>query len=160
MATQKNSVHSVGNVNSNDIRTIPEVFAGENLENYSVVELAYVGDKRTATYLNAGTAGYLACAVEVMYDDELFTEFYVGSGEGLRVIHLDKGVRFETSNFTQISGTAPARGQFAEWDKTTKKFKLSATAPATPALGLVLKVVDVTNGDFGFGVNMVRFEIQ
>ncbi|MGG0308440.1 hypothetical protein ABEY43_06500 [Priestia megaterium] len=160
MATQKKSVHSVGNINSSDIRTIPEVFAGADLENYSLVELAYVGDKRTASYLNSGSVAYLLCAVEVMYDNELFTEFYVGAGEGGRVIHLDKGVRFETTNFAQISGTAPARGQYAEWDKTAKKFKLLAAPSGTAPAGAVFKVVNVGTSAYGFGAPMVRFEVQ
>lgn len=160
MATVKNSKHAVGNLNSSDVLTIPEVFAGEDLENYSLVELAYDGDVRKATYLNTGDEAYLLCAVEVMYDGEMLIEFYPANGEGVRVVHLKQGLRFETSNFEAISGTAPARGQYAEWDATAKKFQLLATPSGLAPAGKVFKVVNVGTGEFGFGVPLVRLEVQ
>lgn len=161
MATQKDTLHSVGNLNSFHVVTIPEVFAGENLENYSLVELNYDAEgNRKATYLNTADKGYLVCAVEVMYDNEEMTEFYVGSGEGIRVINLEEGVRFETTNFEQISGTAPARNQFAEWDATAKKFQLLSAPSGTAPAGLVFKVVDVVASQYGFGELMCRLEVQ
>lgn len=160
MAIDKTKVHAVGNINSSHVVTIPEVFAGEDLENYSLVELSYNGDVREAKYASdTATKAYLLCAVEVMYDNEQLTEFYVKQGEACRVIHLEQGVRFETSNFNPISGTTPARGQYASWDATAKKFQLSATVPATPVAGLVFQVVDVSSGDLVFGVPMVRLEV-
>lgn len=160
MATQKNTLHSVGNLNSFHVVTIPEVFAGEDLENYSLVELSYnVDGTREAKYLNNGTEAYLLAAVEVMYDGEQFTEFYVGEGEGVRVVHLEKGLRFETSNYVQISGTAPAKGQYAEWDKTAKKFQLMASPSGSAPAGKVFQVVDVNSLEYTLGATTVRLEV-
>lgn len=159
MATQKNSVHAVGNLNSSLVRTIPEIKAGEALENYSLVKLAHNGNgERIATYLaDATKKGVLVAAVEVMYDGESMQEFYVGNGEYFRPVHLDKGVRFETSLFNQIVGTDPAVGQYASWDATAKKFKLEATESATAAQ--TFEVVAVLTGEYGFGQNAVRLEV-
>ena len=159
MATQKNSVHAVGNLNSSLVRTIPEIKAGENLENYSLVKLAHnANGERIATYLaDATKKGVLAAAVEVMYDGEAVSEFYIGNGEYFRAVQPDKGVRFETSNYNQIAGTAPAVGQFASFDATAKKFKLEAVESATAAQ--TFEVVDVLNGEYGFGLPMVRLEV-
>ncbi len=160
MAIDKTKVHSVGNINSRHIVTIPEVFAGEDLENYSLVELSYDGNKRKATYLDTGDDAYLLCAVEVMYDNESYKDFYVGKDEGCRVIHLEKGVRFETTNFEQISGVAPARGQYAEWDATAKKFQLMSAPSGTAPADKVFEVVNVSTGEYGFGALMVRLQVK
>lgn len=160
MATVKKSTHGVGSLNSHNVIDIPEVFAGTDLENYTLVELSTVGGVRTSNYLNGATKKpYLACAVEIMYDGEQYKEFYIGQGEAHRTVEVKGSLRFDTSNYTQISGTAPAKGQFASWDFATKKFVLSATVPATPAGGVHFEVVDV-DGYGNLGLPTVRLEAQ
>jgi len=154
-------VHAVGNLNSSQVRTVPYVFASEDLENYSAVELFYQDGVRKAKYATAdATEIYLVPAVEVTYDGEAFTQFYIGKDEGTRIVQFDKGVRFSTSNFVQISGTAPSKGQYASWDAATKKYQLSATVPATPVGNKVYEVVDIVSGAYGFGQNMIRLETK
>lgn len=162
MAIDKSKkVHAVGNLNSSQVRTVPYVFASEDLENYSAVELFYQDGVRKAKYATAeATEIYLVAAVEVAYDDEAFTQFYIGKDEGARTAQFDKGVRFETSNFAQISGTAPAKGQYASWDATAKTYQLSASAPSTPVGNKVFEVVDIVAGAYGFGQNMIRLETK
>jgi hypothetical protein len=158
MAIEKNGTHSVGNLNSYNVRTIPEVVAGADIDNYTLVELAYADGVRTATQLDPNTAtGYLICSDEVRYDGEQYKEFYNGTGEFVRVIHLDKGVRFDTSAYAQIEATAPAVGQFASWDATAKKFQLEATESATAKNTFM--VVDINAAEYGLGVSNVRLEI-
>ncbi|WP_099301830.1 hypothetical protein [Bacillus sp. Marseille-P3800] len=152
MAIDKTKQHSVGTVNSADILTIPEVFAGEDLENYSIVELAYDGDKRLAKYSTGEAKQYLVAASEYMYEGELFIDFYVGKDEGFRPVHLKEGLRFETSNF-EIDN--PERGQLVAWDIEKKKFALATEA----SVGASYKVVHV-GGILQFGVPMVRLEVQ
>lgn len=155
MATQKGSKHSVGNLNSRDVRTIPEVMAGANIENYTLVSLAHVDGVRKASPLADNTAdGYLACAVEILYDNEKKEEFYVGEGEYFRIIHLPKGIRFETSAFT---GT-PAIGQVASFDPTNAVFTLGVD-PALDTAKNHFEVVDILDGEYGFGLPMVRLEV-
>lgn len=155
MATQKYSVHSVGNLNSRDVRTIPEVMAGENLENYTLGELYYdSGIRKVKTLTDATKESVLICAVEVLYDGEALKEYYPATSEYIRVIHNDKGVRFETSSYT---GT-PTIGQFASWDSATKKFKMEAVESATAKN--TFTVVDILSGEYGFGLPMVRLEIK
>jgi hypothetical protein len=158
MAIEKFGTHAVGNLNSSHVVTIPEVQAKVAIENYSLVELAFEGGVRKASPLSDATkAGFLACAVEILYDNEPIKEFYVGAGEYFRTAQAEKGLRFETSHFNQIVGTAPAVGQFASWDATAKKFKLEATANATASQ--TFSVVDVLDGEYGFGLPMVRLEV-
>lgn len=161
MAIDKTNLHAVGNLNSSQVRTVPYVFASENLENYSAVELFFEGGVRKAKYATAeATEVFLAPAVEVTYEGENFTDFYIGEGEGSRIVHFDKGLRFETSNYAQISGTAPAKGQYASWDATAKKYQLSASVPLTPVGEKVFEVVEVVAGVYGFGQAMVRLEVK
>lgn len=157
MATQKGSTHSVGNLNSREVLTVPEVKAGANLENYTLVELGYVDGERIAQPLSdPANESFLACAVEVLYDNEMMKEFYIGQGEYLRVVHVRKGLRFETSAFTQISGTAPAKGQFASFDVAEKKFQLEVAENATAKH--TFRVVEVLDGEYGFGLKAVGLE--
>jgi hypothetical protein len=157
MAIEKFGTHAVGNLNSRHVVTIPEVMAKEALENYSLVEFVYEGGVRKAQPLSDATKkGFLACAVEILYGNEPMKEFYIGAGEYFRTIHAETGVRFETSGFVQITAVAPAVGQYASWDATAKKFQLEAVASATSAQ--VFQVVDVLNGEYGFGLPMVRLE--
>lgn len=158
MATQKGSTHSVGNVNSRELLTVPEVKAGANIENYTLVELGFVGGERIAQPLSdPANESYLACAVEVLYDNEMMKEFYIGQGEYLRVAHVRKGLRFETSAFVPISGTAPADGQFASYDVAEDKFKLELAENGTAKH--TFRVVDVLDGEYGFGLKAVRLEV-
>jgi hypothetical protein len=155
MAIQKLGNHEVGNLNSKDVRTVPEVMAGADVDNYTLVELAYDGNGvRKAVPLSDATAktGYLACAVEILYDNEPLQEFYVANGEYFRVIHLDKGVRFETSAF---SGT-PVLGQFAHFDPASKKFVLESAESGTAKH--TFQIADILTGEYGFGKDMVRLE--
>lgn len=157
MAIDKTKLHAVGNLNSSQVRTVPYIFADENIENYSAVELFYDGDVRKAKYATAGATDiYLAPAIEVYYDDEGNQHFYIGEGEGTRIVQFDKGVRFETSNY---DGT-PVKGHFASWDATAKKYKIEATAPTSPVGGTLLEVVEVVPSEYGFNVPMVRFEVK
>lgn len=161
MATQKGSVHSVGNLNSKDIRTIPEVVANGDIENYTLGELSFVGGVRKVTPLSDATKeGVLVCAVEVLYDNEQLKEFYVGTGEYTRVIKLEDGVRFDTSAYSLDAGiTAPAVGQVAEFDTASEKFVLkTALNTATPTAN-AFEVVDVNSGEYGFGLPTVRLEV-
>lgn len=161
MAIDKSKLHAVGNLNSSQVRTVPNVFAGEDLENYAMVELFYEDGVRKAKYATATTEeGFLAPAVEVMYDNERFSDFYIGKGEGTRIVQLDQGVRFETSNYKEVAGTAPAVGQFASWDEALKTYQLSVTAPVSAVGSKTLLVVDVVAGSYGFGQPMIRFEVQ
>lgn len=158
MATLKGSTHAVGNLNSRQVRTIPEVVAGADIDNYTLVEIAYSSGVRTATQLTPNTdKGYLLCSDEVRYDGEMYKEFYNGQGEQVRVIHLEKGLRFDTSAFVKISGVEPAVGQFASWDATAKKFQLEATESAG-ALNTFM-VVDVNAGEYTLGSQTVRLEV-
>ena len=153
MATQKNSVHAVGNLNSKHVVTIPEVKAGADIENYTLVELNYVDGERIASPLTDATKeGFLACAVEVLYDGEAMREFYVGKDEFFRVVHLEKGVRFETSAF---SGT-PALGKYATYEPASDKFVFSDTVNSTVKKNF--QVVDILANEYGFGLPMVRLE--
>lgn len=161
MAIDKTKLHAVGNLNSSQVRTVPNVFANEDLENYAMVELFYEDGVRKAKYATTTTEeGFLAPAVEVMYDNERFSDFYIGKGEGTRIVQLDQGVRFETSNYKEVAGTSPTVGQFASWDEALKTYQLSATAPASAVGGKTLLVVDVVAGSYGFGQPMIRFEVQ
>lgn len=156
MATQKGSVHAVGNLNSKEVRTIPEVKASADVENYTLVELSYNGSgERVATTLTDNTKdGFLACAVEILYDNEAMKEFYVKAGEFFRIVHLLKGLRFETSAYT---GT-PVLGQYVSFDTTAKKFKVDgATASATAKN--TFQIVDINTAEFGFGVPTIRLEV-
>lgn len=155
MAIEKFGTHAVGNLNSRHTVTIPEIKAGENIENYTLVELAYDGSgKRVAKELTDNTkTGYLACAVEILYDNEPMKEFYVGNGEYFRVVHLEKGLRFETSAY---SGTA-VKGQFAHYDPATKKFVVDVTESATAKNTFL--IADVNTAEYGFGLPTVRLEV-
>lgn len=155
MATQKGSTHSVGNLNSSLVRTVPEVIAGKNVENYTLVEVSYINGERVAeTLKDSAKEGFLACAVEILYDNEPMKEFYVGQGEYFRIVHLDKGVRFETSAFTGV----PAVGKYASFDPASEKF-LVEDVPSVSAKN-VFQIVDVLEGEYGFGLPMVRLEVQ
>lgn len=154
MATQKNSVHAVGNLNSKDVRTVPEVMASENLENYTMGQLFYEnGIRKVKTATDNTKEGVLVCAVEVLYDDEAMKEFYVGKDEYTRVIHFDKGVRFETSAY---DGT-PVMGQFAHFDTTLDKYVVEAVESATAKH--TFEIVDILTGEYGFGLPMIRLEV-
>jgi hypothetical protein len=155
MATQKGSVHAVGNLNSSQVVTIGEVKAGASLENYTLVELSYNGSgERVANYLSDITkTGYLACAVEVLYDSEQLKEYYIGSGEYFRTVHIQRGLRFETSSYT---GT-PVNGQFAHFDPATKKFVVDGAVASATAKNNFL-IVDANTAEYGFGLPTVRLE--
>lgn len=156
MATQKYSSHAVGNLNSKeDVLTIPEVKAGADLDNYTLVELTHDGSGvRVATQLSDITKkSYLACAVEVLYDNEFLKEFYIGTGEFFRAIHLKAGVRFESSAYT---GT-PVVGQFAHFDPATKKFVVDAVKNATAVNNFL--IVDIVALDYSIGVPALRLEV-
>ncbi|MBX0320188.1 hypothetical protein [Shouchella clausii] len=152
MAIDKTKTHSVGNINSAHIVTIPEVFAGEDLENYSLVELDHEDGKRVAKYSTGEGKQYLLAAVEYMYEGEDYIHFFPGKDEGVRVVHLEQGFRFETSNFDIEN---PERGQKVAWDADSKKFAL-ATEDST---GTVFEVVN-NSGTANFGVPLVRLEVQ
>lgn len=155
MAIEKFGNHEVGNLNSRQVVTVPEIKAGENIENYTLVDLAFdANGDRIATSLSDNTKyGYLACAVEILYDNEPMKEFYIGKDEYFRIVELKSGLRFETSAF---SGTG-AKGKFAHFDATAKKFVID---DAEDALALnTFQVVDVLNGEYGFGKAMVRLEV-
>lgn len=158
MATLKGSTHAVGNINSINVRTIPEVFAGADLDNYTMVELAFVNGVRTATQLTPNTdRGYLICSDEVRYDGEQYKEFYNGNGEAVRVIYVSPGVRFDTSAYVQISGTAPAVGQFASWDASAKKYQLEA-AESGSALN-TFEVVGINTAEYSLGLATVKLSV-
>lgn len=156
MATQKYTIHSVGQINSNeDVVTVPFVKAGADIENYTLVELTRdVNGERVATYLSDVTHdSFLVCAIEVMYDNELLREFYIGNGEYFRAIQLRKGNRFETSSF----GGSPVVGQFAHFDPVTKKFVMDATPNATAKNNFA--VVANVPYDWSVGAVSVRLEV-
>lgn len=159
MAINKYKLHSVGNLNSSQVRTVPYIFASEDLENYSAVELFVDTDGvRKAKYPTAGAKDiYLAPAVEVYYDGEGNQHFYIGKGEGTRIVQFDQGVRFETSNF---DGT-PTIGHFASWDATTKKYKIDgATANVSPVGGKVFEIVAKVASEYGLGLPSIRLEVK
>lgn len=162
MAVNKCEKFTVGNLNSGDVFTIPELFAGENLNNYSVVELAYNSEQvREMKYATAtGNEFALLCAVEVVYDPEAdFLNFYVAEGEDGRAVWLKQGLRFETSNVTEDTlELGKTKGNYAQWNATEKQFEIVATKPTGTVGDLVFEVVDFNTTSYG--VPMVRFEVK
>lgn len=119
--------HTVGNINSSSlyVKDIPNgVKFKADADNFTLVELAFENGERVASPLSAVTKqGYLVASPERRYLDEDIDAFYVGAGEYGRIIHLDKGIRFETSAFTLNTGvTELAVGLSAHFDPTSKKF--------------------------------------
>lgn len=158
---QHGTTHAVGSLNSRSVRTLPEVKANANIDNFTLAELSHdANGVRLAVPLSDKTKeSVLIASVETMYDmvNDNITEFFNGAGEFVRAVVLEKGLRFETSAFVQISGTAPANGQFGAWDATAKKFQLSATVDAT-AMN-TFRVVDVNELDYTLGAKCVRLEV-
>lgn len=158
MATQKYTTHSVGQINSSSplVVTVPFVKASADIENYTIVELSYNGngERVASTLADVTHDGYLASAIEVMYDNELLREFYVGNGEYFRVIKLQKGLRFESSSY---SGTV-AVGSFAHFDPTTKKFVIDGATQSATAKN-IFQVVASVPYDWSVGAVSVRFEV-
>lgn len=161
MAIDKTKKHAVGNLNSLEARDLPRIFASEDLENYSAVELYTENGVRKAKYATANAEEiFLAAAVEYYYDDEGVQHFYIGKDEGMRTVIFDKKLHFETSNYTPVSNTKPEIGQYASWDATNKTYQLSTSKPSNPVGGVVFEVVDVVSGVYGFGLPMVRLEVK
>lgn len=151
--------HAVGNLNSLRVRTIAHgAKATVDMENYTFVELAFDAEgERTCTPLTADAKkAYLVAASEEMYEvagvKDSFADYYVGKDEKVRVVILEQGLRFETSNH---SITAPTKGMEAYYDVATKKIK-NGTAPTG---AVKLTVVEVEKASVLDGLKCVRFEV-
>jgi hypothetical protein len=105
---------------------------------------------------------------------ELMYDFYNKTGERARIVLLDTGLRFETSAFTLDEGdetatpareavAAVAKGCVAHFDKTAKKFIISAAA--TPhadydnAANQFLVVATEDDTDAIDGIDVIRLEV-
>lgn len=157
-------IHSVGNINSGKVRTVNHgCVAKVDLENYSLVKLSFNAEgEREMDYISALTdETYLVCASEEMYVvggvKDSFSDFYVGAGEKARVIHLEKGVRFEVSNFEADADVTPAKGHYAEWDTAKKKYVIKVDKPTADKILMVVEVEKASKLD---GQKCIRLEVQ
>ena len=157
-ALNNRGTHAVGNLNSIHVRTLPYgAILTEDADNFVLVALGFNDEgERTASILDDATKdSYLLASPERVYLGEHIANFYNGEGERGRIVHLDKGLRFETSAF---KATEPKNGDSAHFDATTKKFLVHDGAHADFATAdKKFLVVEVTNA---FGQEVVRLEVQ
>lgn len=158
--------HTVGNINSSSlyVKDIPNgVKFKADTDNFTLVELSFEDGERVASALSAVTKqGYLVASPERRYLDEDINAFYVGAGERGRVIHLDKGIRFETSAYTLNDGVDELEvGLSAHFDPTTKKFIIHDGTHASFATAVNQFVVVTGQADvrYTLGQAMVRLEV-
>jgi hypothetical protein len=171
--------HAVGSINSWKIRTLPygAIVDTADVDNFTIVELGFNSDgERICKQLSdKAIAGYLVASPERRYvDGELMYDFYNKTGERARIVLLDTGLRFETSAFTLDEGdetatpareavAAVAKGCVAHFDKTAKKFIISAAA--TPhadydnAANQFLVVATEDDTDAIDGIDVIRLEV-
>lgn len=161
--TQKEK-RSVGNIVSTH-KYVKDVANGalftEDVENFHLVETAYVDGELTAKYLTDTTKkAFLVAAVERRYMGENLSEFFVGEGERARIVYPTEGLIIDVSAFT-ATGTIEA-GQKAHYDVATKKYVIHDGTHADYATASVQFEVKSgeDNLDFTLGLPTVRLVIQ
>lgn len=158
--------HTVGNITSTHkyVQDVPNgALFTEDVDNFVLAELGFNAEgERTAKNLTAETVeGFLVAAPERRYLGESLSEFYVGAGERGRVVHLTKGLRFDTSAYDVDAGKSVVAGAKAHFDVTLKKFLIHDGTHANYD-GAKNKFHLVSNEDdieFTLGVPTVRFEV-
>lgn len=133
------TAHTVGQVTGfTPIRTLingAKVTETGGVDNFCLVEMAYVGGVPTVKYATAATATATNVFITVTPEDvlesygEKLSDFYNGEGELATIAYPEVGFSFETSNFTAPADASV--GDFAIWDATTKKFVVKATPEVT-----------------------------
>lgn len=130
--------HAVGNITSYNA---PELFMNGatvtevgGVDNYTMVELAYVEGEPTVKYATAGATAtnvFLVATPEVVLDKtygEKLCDFFNAKGELATLVFFKKGLSFETSAIDVATVTT---GDFVKWDATTKKFVKAASLEGT-----------------------------
>lgn len=126
--------HAVGNLNNWTVRTLNQgaKVVGADIDNFTFVELGFDAEgERTCKQLSAKTnKAYLIAGVERYLEygmlKESLSSFYNAIGERSRIVHLDEGLRFDTSAFSKNTGVTEIKnGMVAHFDVTTKKFIVS-----------------------------------
>ncbi|TPG68909.1 hypothetical protein EEL31_10450 [Brevibacillus laterosporus] len=159
--------HEVGNLNSIKIRTLAHgaKVIGE-IDNFTLVELGFNAEgERTCKQLSdVENKSYLIATPEARYLGEELIDFYNAENEYARIVHLDEGVRFDTSAYKLNTGVTEVKeGQVAHFDPATKKFVLSGFstphADYTKAKAKFLVVNNEENLDYTCGKALVRLEV-
>lgn len=168
-ALKQKGNHHVGNLNSWKIRTVSNgaIVEGASIDNFTLVELGFNAEgERTCKQLSAvGNKSYLIAAVERRYLGEEMADFYNGVGERVRIVHLDEGIRFDTSAFEKNTGVASIQnGQVAHFDPTKKVYIISAAATPHVDYEKANKKFLVVNSEnelvYTNGKAQVRLEVQ
>lgn len=130
--------HAVGNITS---WNAPKLFTNGavvtevgGVDNYTLVELAYVEGQATVKYATAGAKALnvflVATPEEVLSKDynEQLADFFNAKGDYATLIYPEVGLTFETS---AIAVETVNEGDFVVWDATTKKFIKNASLAGT-----------------------------
>lgn len=157
--------HTVGNITSTHkyVQDVPNgALFTENVDNFILAELGFNAEgERTAKNLTSEkTEGFLVAAPERRYLGESLSEFFVGENERGRVLHLTKGLRFDTSAFSVEPSKSAVAGAVAHFDVTTKKFHIHDGTHAKYD-GAKNKFVLVSSEDdieYTLGAPTIRFE--
>lgn len=143
--------HTVGNITS---WNAPKLFNNGavvtedgGVDNYTLVELAYVEGQATVKYATAGAKAhnvFLVVTPEEVLDKvygEQLADFYNAKGDPATLVYPEVGLSFETS---AIAVETVAEGDFVVWDDTTKKFIKKASLDDTEikAFQVLSKEVD------------------
>jgi hypothetical protein len=143
-------------------------YAFQEMENWTLVKLDFENEKRIAIPLDADDEkGWLVATPEDYVGEwETISSFYNAKDEMVRVIKLDKGVRFETSNFDlediNIEANPIKSGQKVHYDAAGGMFKISNLTPdGVPEYANAANqfVVVEANPQLLDGQPLVRFEV-
>lgn len=164
--------YPVGNLSSLKVRTITNgaIVEGGEIGNFTMVELGFneAGERIAKTLSDVSKKTYLIAAVERRYLGEEMVDFINDEGEHVRIVILDEGLRFESSEFELNAGVAGVteikNGQVAHFNPATKKYVISdATAPHADYANADAKLLVVSNEEdieYTLGKPVVRFEVQ
>lgn len=157
--------HTVGNITTSHqhIQDVPNgAMFLEDVDNFTLAELGFAenGERTAKSLTDVTKEGFLVAAPERRYLGESMAEFFVGEGERGRVVHLTKGLRFDSSGFA-LDSTVPTlkAGVFAHFDTATKKFLIHDGKHADYSKAKNKFVVATNEESYGLGLPTVRFEV-
>ena len=134
-ALTEKGTYPVGNLNSLKVKTITNgaLVDDETIGNFTLVELGFNedGERICKSLTDVEKKAYLIAAVERRYLGEEMVDFINEEGERARIVILEEGLRFESSEFAKNAGvTDIENGMVAHFDPTTKKYIISNPASA------------------------------
>lgn len=166
----RKNLHNVGSLNNWGKKILNQgaIVTEENMDNYQIAELGFsaTGERICKPLTDTNTKGVLVASVEdYMKEYETIGSFFNAIGERARIVYLEKGRRFECSNFETVEQDLNAHpiknGQVVHYDHTSKKFKISNGAINDPAYALAgnkFVVVDKEPVSID-GIPVIRFEV-